>query len=266
MTYPTVQPRRADALAELLRPLPESERVTRETDEEPWVVEASGGNYPRQVIDEASAAAFGTWTEELARLGNKVSESDRQALEARMAAELHRTLHDVEVAVLADMGFWRYLALFPYRWYLLAREPELQPQDFGGTAADPENPEKRHSKDPKYQLLLRTFLWGKAAFDPSGHPDPYERAAKVGQAGGAEIDVWHSHMIRTQLGHLGAIPHHFIDSICENPKACDTNKGRDVEKRLTRMKHNILLDVYGDDGRELVDEQKQIVLDALPKR
>jgi len=82
----------------------------------------------------------------------------------------------------------------------------------------------------------------------------------VGKSNGAVIDVWHSHIVRVQLGQLGGMPGHFIDSICTAPTANDRDKGRKVEKRLTRMKHNILLDVYGADGRQLVDAQKNAVL------
>lgn len=264
MTYRTLTARDADAVVEWLRekggddPTDADVPDAKVTDGEP-------GECDHVAIEVAAAPARAEW-EALRATLRPVSQVDRQRLEARMASHLHRTLKDLDVAVLSDMGFWRYLALFPYRWYLVAREPELQPQDYGGTKPDKDNPSKRRGTDPKYQLLFRTFLWGKSAFDPDEPHDPYRRATVVGETDGSEIDVWHSHMIRTQLGHLGKIPHHFIDSICDDPKANDVPGGRDVEKRLTRMKHNVLFDVYGDDGRALVDEQKSAYHEAVSAR
>jgi hypothetical protein len=66
---------------------------------------------------------------------------------------------------------------------------------------------------------------------------------------------------RIQLGQLGRLPHAFLDSICEQPKANDTEGGRLVEKLLTRVKHSILFDVYDLDGAcALADEQKALAL------
>ena len=254
MTYKALSARDADAVVEWLRDKGGDDPTDADVPE-PKVADEDGGDCDHSAIDAAAAIARSDWEAHRATL-TTVREVDRQRLEARLAGHLHAVLKDVDVAVLSDMGFWRYLALFPYRWYLVAREPEMQPQDYGGTKPDKDNPSKRRGTDPKYQLLFRTFLWGKSAYDPAETDDPYRRATLVGATGGSEIDVWHSHMVRTQLGHLGRIAHHFIDSICEAPKANDVPGGRDVEKRLTRMKHNVLFDVYGDDGRSLVDDQK----------
>jgi hypothetical protein len=242
----------------VLQSLGPDQSVEHEVSENDFVVMAPGCDHPRPSVDAAAAADRLDWIAH--RQANPDETGSDLRLEACMAGRVHATLRDVPVAALGDMGYWRYLALFPYRWYLLAREPELQPQDYGGTSPHPTDPEKSRGTGPKYQLLLRTFLWGKASFDPTAAADPYRRATLVGDTGGAEIDVWHSHIVRTQLGHLGAVPRHFIDSICADPKANDRDAARDVEKALTRMKHNVVFDVYQDDARVLVDEQKASVL------
>lgn len=260
MNYPTITHNTADELAERLRPLASDVRLTTDIEERPWVREAPGGPYLRHDIQKASSTARAEWLRLEALHPGGVPVRERERFEAYMAGRVHAALRKLPVAVLADADFWRYLALFPFRWYLNAREPEWQPQDYGGNrVSDEDGVTKRQATDMKYQLLLRTFLWGKAAFE-DGAPDPYERATKVGKVDGAEIDVWHSHVVRVQLGHLGTIPHHFIDSICTAPLAVDRDGGRGVEKRLTRMKHNVLLDLYEDDGRALVDEQKAFVV------
>ncbi len=261
MAYPSLDIRNADELADLLRNLSSPDRLVSELDETSRSHVQDGGHYPRADVEQASSDARADWEVYVLSKGGVISKTDQEELESKMASRIHAALRDIDTAVLADMGFWRYLALYPFRWYLDAREPELQPQDYGGSAPpdDPLAPNQRRVAGAKYQLILRTFLWGKAAYDPSAS-DPYERATKVRAVNGAEIDVWHSHIVRVQLGHLGAIPHHFIDSICDEPAAAKRDAARHVEKRLTRMKHNVLLDLYEDDGRQLVDRQRDVVL------
>jgi len=107
---------------------------------------------------------------------------------------------------------------------------------------------------------LRTFLWGKAACDGSD-PDPYRRATLVNDTGGVATDVFHSHIIRVQLGQLGRLPHAFLDSICDDPRANGRDEARSVEKRLTRMKHTVLFDVYDlPEARAVADHEKDVVL------
>lgn len=149
--------------------------------------------------------------------------------------------------MLEDEDFWRYLALFPFRWYLLAREPEIQPQDFGGFTEEEIEPGviKRTRKSLILQLILRTFLWGKIAYDEEAR-SPYFRATAISEKGGPSIDVWHSHLIRTQLGQLGHMRHSFIDVLVSeiaDPLAMK-DPARGAEKLIARVKHNVLLDVY----------------------
>lgn len=271
MTYPSITTKNADLAGERLRTAAANERLGLVLSESDLVTQVAGFDYRREEIEELSASARDDWEELLRSLGPAIPtrqklEAEARRLEGRMAKELHAALCDLPPLVLGDMGFWRYLAFFPYRWFLLAREPEVQPQDYGGTSEVAGEPDRRRSHGAKYQLILRTYLWGKAAFDPSEPADPYRRCLVVGETGGAEIDVWHSHVVRVQLGHLGRTTHHFIDSICADPKANTRDPARDVEKRLTRMKHTVLLDLYnGPDGRTLVDGQKLLALaDLVP--
>jgi len=181
---------------------------------------------------------------------------DPRRLEARMAGPVHAALKDLDPIVLSDQGFWRYLALGPLLWYLRAREPELQAQDYGGGWRT--NTAGKQVRTPfRSQLVFRTFLWGKIAFDPSDPADPYWLATIVGEKGGSEIDIWHSHLIRIQLGHLGEMPRAFLESITTAPTAIKTDEARFVEKRLTRLKHSVLFDVYDRaEAVALADEVK----------
>lgn len=266
MTYPTLTPRSADQVADAIRFADPDDVIT--TLEADSCVGADGADYPRAAVESAAETAQAAWSTQVDRLGLKSLDADLYLLEAFMAEHIHRTVQALPIDLREDPGFWRYLALFPFRWYLKLREPELQPQDYGGTKPDKDRPDKRHLTQANYQLLFRTYLWGKIAF---GKPNPdkvnanekdlYRRATLVNETNGAPTDVWHSHMVRVQLGQLGHLPHAFIDSICDEPRANTTKPARLVEKRLTRMKHNILLDVYdAPKARALVDEQKTLAL------
>lgn len=219
-----------------------------------FLEESNEGDVDQAAIAQASTIQEADWHARFAT--TMPTTRDLQRLEARMAGPIHSVLKDADPVVLSDEGLWRWLALGPFLWYLQAREPELQPQDYGGGwTLDKKG--KRVRSPFKAQLIFRTYLWGKIAFDPSDQVDPYRLATIVGDEGGAEIDIWHSHLIRIQLGQLGEMPRAFLDSITSAPKATDRDDARFVEKRLTRLKHTLLFDVY-DRGEALVlaDEVK----------
>ena len=262
MSFPTLAASAADALVDNL--------LEDEKDDQwaQFVVLADGPDFDQGRIEQAAREHELEWSAEEADLRAQGETADQFLLEAFMASRIHKLLHEIPVEILQNMGFWRYLALFPYRWYLQLREGgasglDLKPQDYGGRNTSKDG--KEQSTGPKYQLILRTFLWGKAAYDPD-EPGHYRRATLVNETGGAVADVWHSHIVRVQLGHLGRLPHAFLDSICEPPVANSAHKekgARPVEKRLTRMKHTVLFDVYDlDEVRELVDTEKSAVLDS----
>lgn len=254
MSYPVVTARGADQIADGLG----TEFEARQWRD--YIVMSDGPQFNHEEMTKTAKAHLMDWTAEKAKRNGRGEKADNYLLEAFMASRIHETLRDLPIDLLQDFGFWRYLALFPYRWYLKLREGgpsalEVKPQDYGGVGAA-----------PVYQLLLRTFLWGKAAYDDS-EPNVYHRATLVNDTGGAPTDVWHSHIVRVQLGHLGRLPHAFIDSICDDPRANSADEfsgARPVEKRLTRMKHTVLFDVYDlDEARAVVDNQKLVILGKL---
>lgn len=247
MSYPILSIEKAQELAELLRKEKESggDPLQIYLDESEWCSTRVGDDYERQLV-EGSASALKSKT--LARIaaGQKLAPSEQYELEAQMASEVHAALGQLSLDMLEDDDFWRYVALFPYRWYLIAREPELQPQDFGGyvETENGQGDKRRQKKSLITQLLFRSFLWGKIAFEEDAK-DPYERAVSIQKIGGPSIDVWHSHLIRTQLGQLGKVPHAFLDTVeTITPVSEMKDQARAFEKRLARMKHSVLFDVY----------------------
>jgi hypothetical protein len=224
-----------------------------------------GADYDRSGVERTSEdlrAEFlpGVSSESLVGL----PQGERTRLEAKMAGPVNEVLREHEVACLQDPDFWRYLALFPFRWYTLAREPKFEPQAYGGRVpvdSGGEGPNQKFRKtDLKKQAIFRTFLWGKSARDESqreGSDLVYERANKLseGVGGPSVIDVWHSHIVRPQIGHLGRIPHAFIDVVSTDPKP-DNREARELAKLLTRIKYTVALDELDyERARRLVEEQ-----------
>lgn len=264
MSYPSLTVERAQELAELLRIEANAggDPLIVYLNEDEWCTPKMGDDYERPLIERA-AEELRTATASKVSSRAGLSANEQYELEAEMARHIHLAVRQLSIDLQEDEDFWRYLALFPFRWYLLAREPELQPQDFGGYSelVDEKGEKRRQRKGLVTQLIYRTFLWGKIAYDETEKAQ-YRRATSISKLGGPSIDVWHSHLIRTQLGQLGELPHSFLDAV-EKIKPANTmkNVARKTEKRLTRMKHNVLFDVYSkSDADTVVSEQMSRVV------
>ena len=217
-----------------------------------------GPDVPLEEVWAASTQAHGVWIAERSEPNEAAKAQDLYQLEATMAGVVHGCLRSIEVNTLADPDFWRYLALGPFRWYLMTREPELQDQDFGGT-----------NGNRKYWLLIRTFLWGQLAYEP-GAADPYRRTTIVGETSmnelgkpGMVIDFWHSHLIRRYFAVTPDIAHSFIDEATSAPFALDEGTAREdrhanaFARRMTRLGRTVDLAVIDSkSAQELVREQK----------
>lgn len=213
-------------------------------------------------ISKASSDAQARWFTTHPEGGEPPRSAALYELEAEMAGTVHSCLRDLPVGVLADPDFWRYLALGPFRWYLLVREPELQDQDFGGV-----------DRNRKYWLLVRTYLWGQLAYDQTAD-DSYERTTIVGEVSqdklgktGMVIDFWHSHLIRRYFAVTSTVSLAFIDEATSDPLCLDeSTKLEDrhanaFARRMTRVRRLVDLALVGDaTSRDLVHEQKMRTL------
>ena len=254
----TVQ--KAQELAELLRQ--SSNPLDVCLDEGEFVDFVPGDEYLRDVIDNCATSIRDEITLKIKKDGG-ITPDEGYLLEARMAGPVHESVSKLGIDMLQDEDFWRYLALFPFRWFLLAREPELNPQDFGGIRKSiielKDGTTEIQEGKPSwiYQLLYRTFLWGKIAFE-KGTPGQYGRATVIGELGGPSIDIWHSHMIRTQLGQLGSVPHSLIDVLVKEIAKPSEMKdpAREAAKLIARLKHNVLLDVYKKGESDVLVSEK----------
>jgi hypothetical protein len=183
-----------------------------------------------------------------------------------VAGPLHAALSDLPVAITHDPDFWRYLALFPFRWFLLAREPELKPVAFGGvveiTDSAGEKTGRTRGTAMRNQVLLRTYLWGRAAHDPdSDEENRYQRATAL-SPDQAVIDFWHSHIVRVQIGHLDPTTQAFIDLTASEELSKD--EARELAKMLSRAKNTVAFDTLSsEEASELVAEQLDLAKQRL---
>ena len=191
---------------------------------------------------------------------NEQSKLRGDYMEELMTERLHKDINQIDPRALHDPGFWRFLGLFPYRWYLLEREPELQSQDFGGTEGK-----------KTFWLLLRTFIVGQKA-KREGITSPYRNTLAYRDArrnekisDGRTVDFYHSHIVRKRWNDNPIVTNVFIEC-CTTPKcAIDIDEkdrySNELAKRMRRISPNVLLDVLPESRlRSIMDAEKAEVL------
>jgi len=184
------------------------------------------------------------------------------ALEELMSSELHRVLNGLQPALLHDAGFWRYLALFPFRWFLMEREAPLQVQDYGGTEINRDK-----------WLLIRAFQWGRKCYQ-SGEIPPYAHATaarmvkrELGATAGYVIDFYHSHIVRHRWADNSRIVHEFIGASSRVPYVNDYSQDKrqvnEFSKRVNRVVSNLsLLAMLPSEVQDVMEREKIAVLET----
>lgn len=248
MSYPSITARQATKLVDALLKVNESTRVDLPLAESDYVVEVPGDLYDRRSIEAVAAQLRSEWDTAVGALPD-FSADDLYVLEILFSSRIHRALVNLPIDQLEDEGFWRYLALFPFRWYLIAREGKnLKPQNFGGLIPRGDGDESEGEdadRDSPFvnQCLYRAFIVGQAIFDYSDSDNPYSRVNAIPR-GGPVTDVWHSHVLRVQIGRIGRVPHALIDATSTVEVRDMKDFARKVAKLVTRLKSNVLLDGY----------------------
>jgi len=260
MTYLALTRKNAVQIAEELLKEDIDQRVDLQIDLDKYVEEKQGQFDAKQFAIDADAVQS-KWNA-LVKSVRKVTKDDLVQFEIKIAPELFKAINKVSIDCREDEDFWRYVALFPYRWYLIAREPELQPQDYGGlkeTVKTDEDGKVIIDKDGKEevkisnsnminQLIYRTYLIGKAMEDTSNSKDQFARKDAIPRKGPL-TDIWQSHIIRVTIGRIGLVRHAFVDRVMTESIAKERMKdfARDLASRLTRMRNNVVLDLHDKD-------------------
>jgi hypothetical protein len=252
MTYLALTRKNAVQIAEELLKEDIYQRVDVQIDLDKYVEEKQGEFDAKQFLIDADAV-HSKWNA-LVKSVKKVTKDDLVQFEIKIAPELFKAINKVRIDCREDEDFWRYVALFPYRWYLIAREPELQPQDYGGlketVVKDEDGKEevKVSNSTMINQLIYRTYLIGKAIEDTSNSEDQFARKDAIPRKGPL-TDIWQSHIIRVTIGRIGLVRHAFVDRVMTESIAKERMKdfARDLASRLTRMRNNVVLDLHDKD-------------------
>ena len=254
MSYPVLTARQASKIAQILLAADEDDRLNLNLSEDEYVLVRDGDDYQREKTEEVSAKLRTEW-ETLEASIKPFTKDDLFLMEAVFSAKIHDGLAHLRIDHLEDEGFWRYLALFPFRWYLLAREGQnLKPQNFGGIRerVDEDDSGDSFSSESPFvnQVMYRAYVIGQAMRDVSNTENEYGRANAIPR-GGPVIDFWHSHVLRVQIGRIGEVPRALVDAVATEQDNQMKDVGRELAKAITRLKSNVLLDVY---DKKLLDD------------
>ena len=145
------------------------------------------------------------------KVGEKVSDAE---LEQRFAHHLYETIKDLDDAALQDPDFWRYLTLFPYRWYTFTREGNMKPARYGGDG----------DRQKTRWTLVRAYLW--AAKTIKGDDTSYiskisDARLEAGLGDGWVIDYYSNNVVRGPMTNSPEVCRALIDAVVGEPPIFD---------------------------------------------
>ena len=167
--------------------------------------------------------------------------SARDYVEGLAATHLYRALmpsdaRPVDVAVLDDPGFWRFLGL-RYLWdFITWREPSV----LNGTHMEYVDGQ-RSSECVPTRMYLRVAAVGGLEF--AEHSERLDRAT----------DFWRSHILRVRTGTAPALTRAIVSRQARQP--IETDSLRPFAKQVNGAWTNVLLNMYDDaEAERFVDE------------
>jgi hypothetical protein len=148
--------------------------------------------------------------------------------------------------VLADQGFWRWLAISKtyelITWRYMDGKGMLSNENFG-------------TRGTRQNALFRLFQIGDLSFEPNSQ-DPYELAS-VG-----DVDFWVSHILRQNYANARPVARALIDlqaGRLNGLSSLTTGEIRYLAKDLKRLRENLVFEVLShDEARQLVAERAKI--------
>ena len=271
MTYPTLSAAKAQEVANLIMAAPKNRQLSLDISEAQFVIVKDGYDYDRVRVESSADVVKKSWEQEFSKKGKKRTIDDLYLFEIKFAGQIYEIIESCHIDLREDKDFWRYLALFPFRWYLLARESldgRFKPQDFGGLSEVPskEDPPAPDSKPKKVEaafqghLIYRTYLIGKAMYDKYNAVDPFIRRDAI-VLGDPVTDIWQSHIIRVKMGRIGELAHAFVDRVSSYKQPLNMKESaRKLAKGITRIKNNVLYDEHSKTEIDnLMAEQESLV-------
>jgi hypothetical protein len=181
--------------------------------------------------------------EEFTREGSHRSELN-SAFEAAIVDIVHDGINRLvrqTSQILADDGFWRWLAVTHFRPIIERRHPAKQGpgnvQNFGiGSVVE--------------NFVYRVWLRGDIGLDVDRHPeDPYVLARRGDQ------DFWRSHIFRQSYGACRVFARALVtfQYPCDGTQTLKTEQMRELAKRLRRLYANVVFEYLSfDEALDLI--------------
>lgn len=230
MRYPTLAIGHVDALAsERLRGLePSCDSVA--------VWRGDGETVSLDELDVVLA----TFRGELERVGTSPAlTSDKEPFEGELAVAVFAVLDQLPVEVLDDPGFWRYLAMSRFWWFISWREFESLSSGTLSTYIDG----RRNTES----IPLRLYLRAKAVAEST---DPHI-AAGLKKC----TDFWRSHVTRVRTGSAPHLAAAFAEMQRDSKLRLPTDELRQFARRLNRLWSNVQLAMYDErEARAVIEE------------
>jgi hypothetical protein len=162
---------------------------------------------------------------------------DHEVFEGRLAAEVHAKLTDFNPEVLDDEGFWRYLAVSRFWWFIAWREAGPIRRGNLATYVD--------GHLPAESIPLRLFIRGQSVYDDGD----YSRAWALERS----ADFWRSHVLRVRAGSTPHLTRALVDLQLRHRMT--TDEMRRFARLVNRTWTNVVLYLYDDASSvELVEE------------
>lgn len=230
MRYPTI---RADRCADMARRMWSGERPPLGPVVE-WVGE--GDDVALDLLRQAATMV----TDDL---DDAATKETRETREAEAAPLLHDALCTVDVEVLDDPGFWRYLSLDLFWDFVRWREKKAFAKGNYLRYVDG----RSSTECVLTRMYLRAAAVGGLAFA--------EYASVLPQA----TDFWRSHIMRVKTGTAPPLVRAFVDM--QTHRRLPTDPLRAYAKALNRTWSNVVLSIYDDDeAQALIEEIRQDVV------
>ena len=158
----------------------------------------------------------------------------KDSFEGRIAGQGHETLSQIEIEVLDDPGFWRFLSIDKFWDIIYWRHQET---------FDGKDPSKYltyvDAKKSEYCVLLRIFIRGQISYEASGS---YELASASKQA----TDFWNSHTVGVKTWQVPPVVRSFLEAYRDRREQLTTQHLRPLARHLNRRRAAIFLHGYED--------------------
>lgn len=226
MRYPILERGKAQELLDL-------RRANQEYDVDHYVdTRGEGSDFDDSFILLLKAQLEEIRTKYPETLASKDVEGGR--FEAEASSFVHKAIpHSIGTA-LSDADFWRFLAVVHFPALVEWRH---------GTKEAPAHLNNYGIGNTKRNLLFRMWIRAELSLDESAD-DPY-RLSRFG-----DKDLWESHIIAVRTGNARATVRSLLTYLYPtnlNGKCrLKTKEVRQLAKRLTRLRANVLLEIYDE--------------------